>query len=272
MFWDRECSCRRCHGWRTIFHVPRVYSGMAGAITSALRLLTKAIFDKSPNGLRKGAFLFLAFSISIEFVCMVLYIHIFPKLQIVKYYYVKAKSNHLEAEETRIVRLSNKELLYQNMDLAINLFLIHVLTLSIFPGFLYENTGEHELGSWYSLVLVASYNGWDALSRYIPLIKYLKIESKKWITACVLMRFLFVPAFYFTAKNADQGWMIILTSILGLTNGYLTVCILAVKPKSNYNVLETDALGNLLVAFMFGGIFAGVGVHCLHGASSSVLK
>lgn len=95
----------------------------------------------------------------------------------------------------------------------------------------------------YSLVLVASYNGWDALSRYIPLIKYLKIESKKWITACVLMRFLFVPAFYFTAKNADQGWMIILTSILGLTNGYLTVCILAVKPKSNYNVSFSIKIG-----------------------------
>ncbi|KFK40683.1 hypothetical protein AALP_AA2G027800 [Arabis alpina] len=232
--------------------------GIAGAMTSALRLFTKAVFEKTPNGLRKGALLFLAFSVLIEFACMVLYICIFPKLQIVKYYYAKARSNHLEAEETNLVRLSNKDLIYQNMELAINLFLVYVLTLSIFPGFLYENTGEHDLGSWYSLVLIASYNGCDAFSRYIPLIKHLKIESRKWITGCVLMRFLFVPAFYFTAKNADQGWMIILTSILGLTNGYLTVCVLAVKPKSNYNVLETDALGNLLVSFMLGGIFAGV--------------
>lgn len=144
------------------------------------------------------------------------------------------------------------------MGLAINLFLIYALTLSIFPGFLYENTGEHKLGSWYPLVLVASYNVWDAFSRYIPLSKHLKIESIKWITSCVLVRFLFVPAFYFTAKSADQGWMVLLTSLLGLTNGYLTVCALANKPKSKYNVLETDALGNLLVSFMLGGIFAGV--------------
>ncbi|CDY48831.1 BnaC01g43390D [Brassica napus] len=186
--------------------------GVAGAITSALRLVTKAAFDKSPNGLRKGALLFLAFSTLIEFICMVLYIYMFPKLPIVKHYYAKAESNH--------------------------------------------NTGEHKLGSWHPLVLVASYNVWDAFSRYIPLSKHLKIESIKWITSCVLVRFLFVPAFYFTAQSADQGWMVLLTSLLGLTNGYLTVCILANKPKSKYNVLETDALGNLLVSFMLGGIFA----------------
>ncbi|CAN7111519.1 unnamed protein product [Brassica rapa subsp. narinosa] len=232
--------------------------GVAGAITSALRLVTKAVFDKSPNGLRKGALLFLAFSTLIEFICMLLYIYMFPKLPIVKHYYAKAESNHVEADETKITQLSNKELLDQNMGLAINLFLIYALTLSIFPGFLYENTGEHKLGSWYPLVLVASYNVWDAFSRYIPLSKHLKIESIKWITSCVLVRFLFVPAFYFTAKSADQGWMVLLTSLLGLTNGYLTVCVLANKPKSKYNVLETDALGNLLVSFMLGGIFAGV--------------
>ncbi|KAK9166118.1 hypothetical protein Scep_001309 [Stephania cephalantha] len=41
---------------------------------------------------------------------------------------------------------------------AIDLFLIYVLTLSIFPGFLYEDTGSHSLGEWYALVLVASFN------------------------------------------------------------------------------------------------------------------
>ncbi|KAG2317227.1 hypothetical protein Bca52824_020349 [Brassica carinata] len=232
--------------------------GVAGAVTSALRLITKAVFDKSPNGLRKGALLFLAFSTLIEFICMVLYIYMFPKLPIVKHYYAMAESNHVEAVETKITRLGNKELLYQNMGLAINLFLIYALTLSIFPGFLYENTGQHKLGSWYPLVLVASYNVWDAFSRYIPLSKHLKIESTKWLTSCVLVRFLFVPAFYITAQSAHQGLMVLLTSLLGLTNGYLTVCVLTNKPKSKYNVLETDALGNLVVSFMLGGIFAGV--------------
>lgn len=51
-------------------------------------------------------------------------------------------------------RLSNKELLLQNKDLAADVFLIYVLTLSVFPGFLSEDTGSHGLGSWYVLYCI----------------------------------------------------------------------------------------------------------------------
>lgn len=49
-------------------------------------------------------------------------------------------------------RLSTKQLFFQNMDYALDLFLIYVLTLSIFPGFIYEDTGKHKLGDWYVLI------------------------------------------------------------------------------------------------------------------------
>lgn len=51
--------------------------------------------------------------------------------------------------------------------------------------------------------------------------------------------------------------MILLTSYLGLTNGYLTVCVLTVAPEG-YKGPEQNALGNLLVFFLGMGIFAGV--------------
>ncbi|XP_010533854.1 PREDICTED: equilibrative nucleotide transporter 3 [Tarenaya hassleriana] len=251
--------------------------GISGALTSCLRLMTKAIFDKSPNGLRKGALLFLAISTLIELLCIFLYAYVFPKLPIVKYYRAKAAAEGAktvsadlmaaglqdkaaqvaELDQSKIQRRSNKQLLRENIDHGINLYLVYVVTLSIFPGFLYENTGEHQLGTWYPLVLVAAYNCWDTVSRYIPMIKCLALESRKWLTVCVLARFALVPAFYFTAKYADQGWMIFLTSFLGLTNGYLTVCILSAAPKG-YNGPESNALGNLLVGFLLGGIFSGV--------------
>ncbi|KHG00701.1 putative carboxylesterase 7 -like protein [Gossypium arboreum] len=126
------------------------FAGMAasGALTSALRVITIAAFEKSNNGLRKGAIL--------------LYAYFFPKLPIVKYFRSKAalegsktvqadlaaagiqikEDNHEQNE-----RLSNKQLFIQNIDYALDMFLIYVLTLSIFPGFLYENTGKHELGT-----------------------------------------------------------------------------------------------------------------------------
>lgn len=93
------------------------FAGLAasGALTSGLRLITKAAFDKSPNGLRKGtsmyhiffllfkkkrvksfiliffsAVLFLAVSTFVEFLCIFLYAYVFSKLPIVKYYRTKA--------------------------------------------------------------------------------------------------------------------------------------------------------------------------------------
>lgn len=74
------------------------------------------------------------------------------------------------------------------------------------------------------------YNVCDLIGRYIPLLKFLKLVSRKGLMVSVLSRFLLIPAFYFTAKYGDQGWMIMLTSFLGLSNGYLTVCVLTSAP------------------------------------------
>ncbi|XP_010315560.2 equilibrative nucleotide transporter 3-like isoform X1 [Solanum lycopersicum] len=224
----------------------------SGALTSSLRLITKAAFENSQDGLRKGAILFFAISTLFELLCVLLYAFVFPKLPIVKYYRAKAASEGSktvasdlaaagvykqgpdtknEHDPQQVERLNNKELLLQNIDYAIDLFLIYALTLSIFPGFLSEDTGSHSLGSWYALVLIAMYNVWDLIGRYIPLIKCLKLESRKGLMVVILLRSLFVPAFYFTAKYGDQGWMIMLTSLLGLSNGHLTVCVLTCAPK-----------------------------------------
>ncbi|KAJ4801575.1 Nucleoside transporter [Rhynchospora pubera] len=249
----------------------------SGVMTSALRLITKAAFESSQNGLRKGAMLFFAITCFFELVCVFLYAFVFPKIPIVKHYRMKAASegsltvgadlvaagiqsnsgNPVEEDPKRFERLSNKELFLQNIDYAVSLYLVYVLTLSIFPGFLSEDTGSHSLGSWYALVLIAMYNVWDLIGRYVPLIPRLKLTSRKWILAATLSRFVLIPAFYFTAKYGDQGYMIMLTSFLGLTNGYLTVCILTEAPKG-YKGPEQNALGNLMVLCLLAGIFSGV--------------
>lgn len=249
----------------------------SGVLTSALRFITKAAFENSTDGLRKGAWMFFGISTFFEFSCVLLYAYIFPKLPIVKHYRSKAasegsktvtadlaaggiqalSSEGAEEDPKRLERLSNKQLLSQNIDFAATIFLIYALTLSIFPGFLSEDTGKHSLGSWYALVLIAMYNVLDLIGRYIPLVEKLKLKSRRTILIVTIARLAFVPAFYFTAKYGDQGWMILLTSLLGLTNGYLTVCVLTVAPN-NYKGPEQNALGNLLVLFLLGGIFAGV--------------
>lgn len=253
------------------------FAGLAasGALTSGLRLVTKAAFDKTDNGLRKGVILFLSLSTLFQFLCVFLYAFVFGKLPIVKHFRKKAAlegsktvvsdlaaagihtTDNGTVSDAKHERLSNKALIAQNSDYAFDLWLIFALTLSIFPGFLYENTGTHQLGSWYAVVLVALYNVWDLIGRYIPLVEFLKLESRKGLMFACLSRSLLIPCFYFTAKYGDQGWMIMLVSFLGLTNGYLAVCVLTTAPKG-YKAPEQNALGNLLVVFLLGGIFSGV--------------
>ncbi|CAA0817267.1 Equilibrative nucleotide transporter 3 [Striga hermonthica] len=248
--------------------VQSFFAGVAasGTLTSCLRLITKAAFDKTHNGLRKGVMLFLAITTLFELLCILLYGYAFNNLPIVRYFHKKAvsegsktvRSTQIEpVDDPNYERLSNKQLLHENIDYALDLWLIYAVTLSIFPGFLYENTGVHQLRSWYTVVLVAMFNIWDLISRYIPLADFIKLESRKALFMASLLRVLFVPCFYFTAKYGDQGWMITLVSLLGLTNGYLTVCVLTVAPKG-YKAPEQNALGNLLVAFLVGGVFTGV--------------
>ncbi|KAK9714777.1 hypothetical protein RND81_06G119200 [Saponaria officinalis] len=250
------------------------FAGVAasGALTSGLRLITKAAYDKSRNGLRKGAILFLAIATAIEFLCIFLYAYYFSKLPIVKYFRAKAAAegsktvtadlaaagiHQVEATVKIEDGLTTKQLLHKNWDYFLDLFLIYVLTLSIFPGFLYENTGKHGLGEWYALVLIAMYNVLDLIGRYTPFIDFLSIESRKGLLTAIITRFVFVPAFYFTAKYASQGWMITLVGLLGLTNGHLTVCVMTAAPKG-FKGPEQNALGNLLVLFLLAGIFSGV--------------
>ncbi|KAL4585137.1 hypothetical protein LXL04_009752 [Taraxacum kok-saghyz] len=109
----------------------------------------------------------------------------------------------------------------------------------------------------YVLVLIAMYNIWNLVGRYIPLIECVKLESRKGLMIAVLARFLLVPVFYFAAKYANQHWMIYLTSFLGLSNGYLSVCVFTSAPKG-YKGPEQNALGNILVLSLMVGLFGGV--------------
>ncbi|CBI40864.3 unnamed protein product, partial [Vitis vinifera] len=245
----------------------------SGVLTSALRLMTKAVFGKSDDGERNGAMLFLGIPAFVGLLCTFLCAFIFPKLSTVKYYRMKAASEGsqtvsadlavvgIQTEQSQAgddtqERLSNKQLFFQNIDYALEAFLGHLVTLSIFPGFLFENTGKHQLGSWYPLVLITVFNVWDMISRYFPVVKCLRLP-RRGLMVGILIQFLFIPVFYFTAKYGDQGWMILLTSFLGIFNGYLTVCVFTNAPKG-YKGPEQNALGNMLTLCLHCGIFAGV--------------
>ncbi|KAK6917442.1 Equilibrative nucleoside transporter, partial [Dillenia turbinata] len=227
----------------------------SGALTSGLRLIAKAAFENSSNGLRKRTMMFLTMATLFVLSCLLLYAFFFPRLPIIKYYHSKAasegsktvcadlaaaggqthtsprrtkhqgtifKSLRAEDDEKHEERLSNKQLLLQNIDYILGTLFV-----------------------------------WDLISRYIRLIPCLKLESRKGLMIAILSRFLLIPAFYFTAKYGAQGWIIMLVSVLALSHGYLTICVLTIAPKG-YKAREQNALGNFLSIFLIFGISSGV--------------
>ena len=60
-----------------------------------------------------------------------------------------------------------------------------------------------------------------------------EVRIQKGYTNCNPFSILTNPSFLLCCKlkYGDQGWMIALSSFLGLTNGYLTVCVLTVAPR-----------------------------------------
>ncbi|XP_026433812.1 equilibrative nucleotide transporter 3-like [Papaver somniferum] len=225
-----------------------------------------------------GAIIFLVISVLFELLCLLLNAFVFAKIPVVKYYHAKAALEgsktvmadlayagvQVQQNETaeegpndKLERLSDKQLILENKDYAIIAFLISLLTYSIFPGFLAEDTGKHGLGTWYALVLLAMFNVWDLLGRYIPIVESLKLELRKGLMIAIVSRFALVPAFYFTAKYGEQSCTIFLTSLLGLTNGYLSVCFFTIAPQG-YKGPKQNALGNLHAICVLGGLVMGI--------------
>ncbi|XP_073388362.1 equilibrative nucleotide transporter 2 isoform X3 [Physcomitrium patens] len=167
-------------------YVQAFSAGLAasGAITSGLRLICKSSFPNTKDGLRNSALVFFFISAFFEFTCILLYAYVFPRLAFVKYFRTKAASEGSLTVSADLVavgsttyrnetlsencdfklrswqdnqqgmkalmpleRLTTSQLLAKNADYCFIICFCFTLTLSIFPGFLAEDTGKHHLGT-----------------------------------------------------------------------------------------------------------------------------
>lgn len=138
------------------------------------------------------------------------------------------------------------------------IFVIYVVTLSIFPGYITENVKSKPLGDWYPVFLVTVYNVADLVGKSLTAI-YVPNSSKKALWACTA-RLFFYPLF--TACLLGPRWLrtealvVLLTSLLGLTNGYLTSTLMILAPKS-VPVSEAETAGIVMLLFLGVGLVGG---------------
>ncbi|XP_077220411.1 nucleoside transporter family protein [Tasmannia lanceolata] len=258
-------------------YMQAVFAGTAcsGVLLSFLRIVIKASLPNTPQGLRASAHIYFIVSILLLLVCIVSY-NILDRLPIIQHYRNKKTSvqtNHgslsLEDPQSSTVDMlcngSQPMMQPKFWDvwkriqwLAFGILVTYVVTLSIFPGYLTENVQSKLLRDWYAILLITTYNVSDLVGKCLTALYVLK-STKKATWACIT-RLLLYPLFA-TCLHGPKAFrtevpVIFLTSVLGVTNGYLTSVLMILAPKSVPTV-EAETAGVVMALFLGIGLVGG---------------
>ncbi|KAF9624349.1 hypothetical protein IFM89_010375 [Coptis chinensis] len=261
-------------------YMQAVFAGTAssGVLVSILRIITKASLPQNTQGLRTSAHIYFAVSILIMVGCIVC-CNILERLPVMQHYRAKSApivpanhhttnhySNNQQNSASSLYNVNypfgkpkiwnvGKKILWP----AMGIFIIYVVTLSIFPGYISENVESKALGDWYPILLITLYNFTDLLGKSFTAV-YVPKSSTIASSSCIA-RLLFYPLF--TACLHGPRWLrsteypvAFLTGLLGLTNGYLTSALMILAPKL-VPVSEAETAGIVMVLSLGIGLVGG---------------
>ncbi|KAI8465416.1 MAG: hypothetical protein J3K34DRAFT_473490 [Monoraphidium minutum] len=213
----------------------------SGALISALRIATKAALPPTRAGLRASTAAYFGISAACSLACFGVYSAVLPRLGVVAYWRQRRRQ---DAACAALV-----------WRLAAAVALIYIVTLAIFPGVLAEDTRNVELGDWYPLILMTTFNFADLIGKNLPLAKDPRHPA---LLAWSAGRALFLPAFLLaTHLGAPAAAMGALTLALGVSNGYLTAQVMTSAHDAAGSAAAADMLENVMVFCMVAGLLAG---------------
>lgn len=228
-----------------------------------MRVITKAMYPQDAHGLRSSANLYFGVSIIFMAICLVCY-NVAGKLPVIQYYNdLKMQAVNEERVEKSILggsawRSTVWEVVGRVKWFGFGIFLIYLVTLSIFPGYITEDVHSQILKDWYSIILISGYNVFDLVGKSLPAI-YL-LENAKIAIAATVGRLLFYPLFLGCLHGPKffrtEIPVSILTCLLGLTNGYFTAVLMILAPKS-VPLQHAETAGIVIVLFLIIGLAVG---------------
>lgn len=228
-----------------------------------MRIVTKALYPQDAHGLRKSAILYFIVSIVVMALCIFCY-NIADRLPVIQYY-KNLKLQALKEERNQDGPLSGSawrstlwEVVGRTKWFGFGIFLIYLVTLSIFPGYITEDVHSEGLKDWYPIILIAGYNLFDLIGKAWTAIYLLK-NANVAVGACVA-RLLFYPLFLGCLHGPEffrtEIPVTILTCLLGLTNGYFTSVLMILAPKA-VPIQRSETAGIVMVLFVVVGLAAG---------------
>ncbi|GAB4832853.1 Equilibrative nucleotide transporter 8 [Ancistrocladus abbreviatus] len=234
-------------------YMQAVFAGTAssGVLVCILRIITKASLPQNTRGLRTSAHVYFIVSIII-LMCCILCSNLLFMLPAMQQHYKLPK----DYPHSSIPKFWNttRKISWP----AFGIFLTYVITLSIFPGFIADDQQSKLIKDWYPILLISVYNVSDLVGKCLTAV-YLPSNIGKATWAC-LARLLLYPLF--AACLHGPKWlrtevpMVLLTFMLGISNGYLTSVLMILTPKSVPN-LEAEAAAVVMAVFLGLGLLGG---------------
>ncbi|KAL7592645.1 equilibrative nucleotide transporter 8 [Lactuca sativa] len=234
-------------------YMQAVFAGTAssGILVSLLRIITKASLPHDPHGLRTSAHFYFIVTTIILMVCIVC-CSLLYKLPCMEQHY-KQLEHHPPTSKTKL-----QDTARTIQWPALGIFIIYTVTLSIFPGFLSENINSKVLKDWYPIILITTYNIADFFGKSFSGFFMVKGIGKA-VWGCV-GRLVFYPVFTLCLHGPkwfrSEVFVVFLTFMLGLTNGYLTSVIMILAPKL-VPPSEAEMAGIVMALFLGIGLVCG---------------
>lgn len=113
------------------------------------------------------------------------------------------------------------------------------------------------LGDWYPILLISTFNVADLVGKNLPLPATATHCSQRALLAWCVARAAFLPAFIAaTVLGAHAAVIALLTTALGLSNGYLTALIMTTAP-AGVSHGEAEMVEKVVVFSLVLGLTAG---------------
>ncbi|KAG4930151.1 hypothetical protein AAZX31_17G110000 [Glycine max] len=235
-------------------YMQAVFAGTAssGIIISILRIITKASLPQTPKGLKISAHLYFMVA-TIFLLCCIIFSNLQHKLPVMQQYHQRLHQESTVCTGTKFWAVAGKI-----KGAAFGIFIIYIVTLSIFPGFIAEDLESKILRDWYPILLITVYNLADLMGKSLTAFYVMQSMTRAiWAaTARLLFYPLFVVCLHGPKWLKTEVPMVVLTFLLGFSNGYLTSVLMILTPKS-VPLSESELSAIVMTGFLGFGLVGG---------------
>jgi len=249
-------------------------NGVAGILSSALRIITKVAEPDTKAGLQQSGVLYFSLGAGIIFICLISYL-VLRRLPIAIYHLTKFNAAKGSSESDRLVNVEVKAMwrdtddpptiktrvifrkIWKEAFFAWGVFFV---SLSLFPGITSNiKTTSKSIGEdWFGIILVAIFCVGDFIGRTLP--KWFVVLTPRGMWIPTLLRFSFFILFPLCIKPKvfdSDVYAYIIMAVFAFTNGYLGTLAMMYGP-TNASHHEKEVAGFIMTFSLNFGIFCGV--------------